>query len=310
MEKNMEKLWDVVVVGGGPAGLAAALYALRNGKKTVIIEKGNFGGQIALTAKLQNYPAIAEISGEEYTEALMGQCSDLGAEFELGEVTGIKKNPDYFELKTADGEEYHSKAVILALGTKKRPLGVPGEDHFGGKGVSYCALCDGAFYSGESVAVVGGGNTAVQEALMLSDICKKVYIIHRRGEYRAEEKTVGALRMKENIEEILDSEVQALNGEESLKSVSVKNRLTGDVRDIEVSGLFILIGYTASNKAFEEYAPLDAEGFFDVGESCESGVSGLFVAGDCRRKEIRQVVTAVSDGATAAAKVIRYLDSE
>jgi len=306
----MKMLWDIIVVGGGPAGLTAALYALRAGKRCMIIEKGNFGGQIALTGKLQNYPAIAEISGEEYTEALMGQCFELGAEFELGEVIEVEKNSECFELKTSDGERHRSQAVILALGTKKRALGLEREDFFQGNGVSYCALCDGAFYSGEEVAVVGGGNTAVEEALMLSDICKKVYIIHRRDEYRAEEKTVSALRKRSNIEEVLNFELHSLNGEENLSSVSVKNVLTGDIRDIKISGLFILVGYLASNSAFKALAPLDAQGFFDVDEGCEGGTEGLFVAGDCRRKEVRQLVTAVSDGAVAATKAIKYLDSK
>lgn len=306
----MEKLWDIIVVGGGPAGLTAALYALRAGKRTMIIEKGNFGGQIALTNKLQNYPAIVEISGEEFTEALMGQCSGLGAEFELGEVIGIEKNSDSFEIKTSDGECHKSAAVILALGTKKRELGIEREEFFQGNGISYCALCDGAFYSGEEVAVVGGGNSAVGEALMLSDICKKVYIIHRREEYRAEEKSVEILRKKENIEEVLNSEVVSLNGEGSLSSVSVKNKLTGEFREIRISGLFVLIGNVATNSAFKSLAPLDAQGFFDTDEGCESVTEGLFVAGDCRRKEIRQVVTAVSDGAVAATKAIKYLDSK
>lgn len=306
----MGKLWDIIIVGGGPAGLTAALYSLRNGKRTMIIEKGNFGGQIALTDKLQNYPAIAEISGDGFTEALMSQCSDLGAEFELGEVIGIEKKSDSFEIKTSDGECHRSRTVILALGTKKRTLGVEREEFFQGNGISYCALCDGAFYAGEEVAVVGGGNTAVEEALMLSDICKKIYIIHRRDEYRAEEKTVEALRKKANIEEVLNSEVISLNGEGSLSSVSVKNRLTGEDREIEISGLFVLVGYVASNSAFEALAPLDAQGFFDIDEGCESVTEGLFVAGDCRRKEIRQVVTAISDGAVAATKAIKYLDSK
>ncbi len=306
----MGKLWDIIVVGGGPAGLTAALYSLRNGMKTMIIEKGNFGGQIALTDKLQNYPAIAEISGDEFTGLIMSQCSGLGAEFELGEVIAVEKRAENFELKTSHGERYNSRAVILALGTKKRELGLEREEFFQGNGISYCALCDGAFYEGEEVAVVGGGNSAVGEALMLSDICKKVYIIHRREEYRAEEKTVEALRKKENIEEVLNSEVVSLNGEGSLNSVSVKNKLTGEIREIKISGLFVLIGNVASNSAFKSLAPLDAQGFFDIDEGCESITEGLFVAGDCRRKEIRQVVTAVSDGAVAATKAIKYLDSK
>ncbi|NMD44574.1 MAG: FAD-dependent oxidoreductase, partial [Clostridiales bacterium] len=199
---------------------------------------------------------------------------------------------------------------ILALGTKKRALGLEREDFFQGNGVSYCALCDGAFYSGEEVAVVGGGNSAVEEALILSDICKKVYIIHRRDEYRAEEKTVSALRKRSNIEEVLNSEVVSLNGEDSLSSVSVKNNLTGEMKEIKISGLFVLIGNVASNSAFKSLAPLDARGFFDIDEGCESGTEGLFVAGDCRRKEVRQLVTAASDGAVAATKAIKYLDSK
>lgn len=306
----MEKLWDIIVVGGGPAGLTAALYALRNGKKCMIIEKDNFGGQIALTAKLHNYPAIAEISGEEYAEALMGQCSRLGAEFELGEVVEIEKGRYSFGVRTSDGERHSSKALIMALGTKRRELGVEREDFFQGRGISYCALCDGAFYAGEEVAVVGGGNSAVEDALMLSDICKKVYIIHRREEYRAEEKSVELLRKKANIEEVLSSEIVSLNGEGGLSSLGVKNKLTGETREIEVSGLFVLIGYLASNSAFKALAPLDAQGFFDIDEGCESGTEGLFVAGDCRRKEVRQLVTAVSDGATAATKAIKYLESK
>ena len=306
----MEKLWELIVVGGGPAGLTAALYAARSGKKTMVIEKGNFGGQIALTDKLQNYPAIAEISGEEFAESLMSQCSELGVEFELGEVTEIEKSGEKFEIKTSDGERHDSRTVILALGTKKRELGIEREEFFRGNGISYCALCDGAFYANEEVAVVGGGNSAVEEALMLSDICKKVYIIHRRDSYRAEGKTVEALRNKANIEEILNSGVVSLNGVESLSSVSVKNNITGEIREIKVSGLFVLVGFVASNSAFGSLVPLDAQGFFDIGEGCESVTEGLFVAGDCRRKQVRQVVTAVSDGAVAATKAIKFLDSK
>ncbi len=300
---------DVIIVGAGPAGLSAAIYVERSGKHAVCFEKLTVGGQIVNTPDIANYPGIKNISGFEFSMGLYEQATELGAEVIYDKVSGIVKSEEdnTFKVTTGSGKEYEAKAVILATGAKNRHLGLDKEEELTGRGVSYCATCDGAFFKGKDVAVNGGGNTALEDALFLTNYCNKVYIIHRRDEFRGEPQNLEAVKNKENIEFVLNSTVTELKGDKALEAVVVKNKETLEEKEIPVSGLFIAIGQEPDNGDFSPVADLDKGGYIVADEKCLTKTLGIFVAGDCRTKDVRQLTTAASDGAVAALAACSYI---
>ncbi len=301
-------MYDLIVIGGGPAGLTAALYALRAGKSVLVIEKSTFGGQITWSPKVENFPTIPSISGAELGDRLTSQVLEQGAELELDEVTGVELDGNIKRVKTDFGGTFEAKALIIAAGARPRTLGIPGEEALMGAGVCFCAVCDGAFYKGKAVAVNGGGNSALQDALLLSDTCSKVYIIHRRDKFRGEAKLVEALRAKANVEFVLNSSVTDLLGQNELSGIVVTDN-AGSSRQLDVEGLFVAIGHAPDNGVFSELIDLDDGGYADSDESCTTKTPGVFAAGDCRRKTVRQLTTATADGSCAALAACRYIDS-
>ena len=301
-------MYDIIVVGGGPAGLTAALYALRTGKSVLVIEKSTFGGQITWSPKVENYPAIPSVSGTELGDRLMAQAEAQGAEFELDEVISAELDGDVKRVKTDFGGEFEAKALIIAVGAKPRMLGLEREEELVGNGVCFCAVCDGAFYKNRPVAVSGGGNSALQDAVLLSDTCSKVYLIHRRATFRGEAKLVETLRSKDNVEFVLESSVTALHGENELSGITVTNK-DGASRDISVDGLFVAVGHAPDNSVFAQLMELDEAGYAASDESCLTKTRGVFVAGDCRRKAVRQLTTAAADGSAAALAACSYIDN-
>lgn len=296
--------YDIIIVGAGPAGLTAAIYARRASKKVLVLEAKNYGGQIINAADIENYPAYEHISGFDFATKLYKQAKGLGAEVAFEEVLSVADADGKREVKTDEGA-YFAKVVILANGSEVRKLEISREDELVGKGVSYCATCDGAFYKGKKVAVVGGGNTALQDALYLSEMVEKVYLVHRRNEFRGSEASVEQLKGKDNVEFVLNSNVTALNGGEKLENIEVTS---GDnVKNIEVDGLFVAIGREPKNERFSG-VELDKAGYVVAGENCHTSVPGIFVAGDTRAKEVRQLVTATGDGAVAAEEAIKYIN--
>ena len=302
----MPQTYDIVIVGGGPAGLAAAIYARRAGKSALLLEKNGFGGQIAWSPRVENYPGVAAISGAELSDRMFGQALEMGAEADLAEVTGLAREGALWRVETPEGD-YLARAVILATGARHRRLGVEREEELAGSGVCYCAVCDGAFYKGRPVAVAGGGDSAVQDALLLSNSCSQVYIIHRRREFRAESANVDALRSRGNVTMLMDSRVTALLGAGELTGVRVEG--PDGSRDIEVDALFVAVGSEADSAPFAGVASTDAAGWFTAGEECVAGAPGLFAAGDCRAKSVRQLTTAVGDGAAAAVAACHHVDA-
>ncbi len=304
---------DVLIIGAGPAGLSAAIYAERAGKHAVCLEALTVGGQIVNTPEIENYPGIKKTSGFEFSMALFEQATELGAEIIYEKAARIEEKPgsdvdkSTYVVTTQSGKEFECRSVILATGAKNRHLGLAREEELLGKGISYCATCDGAFFKGKDVAVNGGGNTALEDALFLSNYCRKVYIIHRRDQFRGEPKNLEALKDKDNIEYILDSTVTELIGDDRLEKVAVKNKNTGDIKELPVSGLFIAIGQEPDNKPFAGVVELDEKGYIKANESCKTQMSGVFVAGDCRTKAVRQLTTAASDGAVAALAACEYI---
>jgi thioredoxin reductase (NADPH) len=298
-------MYDIIIIGAGPAGLTAAIYVRRAEKKTLLIEATTYGGQIINTLDIENYPVEGHISGYDFATKLYNQAKELGAEIVYEKAEKIEENGDEKIVKT-DENEYKTKAVIIATGSKNRKLGLENEDELIGRGISYCATCDGAFYKDKIVAVVGGGNTALEDALYLSDIAKKVYLIHRRDEFRGDDGTIKRLNEKKNIEFILSSNITKLNADKKLESVEVTNK-DGETKTIDVDGLFVAVGRTPANEEFKDVISLDETGYAVAKEDCLTGKPGIFVAGDNRTKEVRQLVTATSDGAIAAAAAIKYL---
>ena len=302
-------MYDIIIVGAGTAGLTAAIYGVRAGKSVLVLEAKTYGGQIINTPKIENYPGIKEISGFEYAKNLYEQAKDLGAEIRFEQVTAIETAESGKLVKTTK-DSYECRSVILATGAKNRPLSLPREQELIGAGVSYCATCDGMFFRGRDVAVVGGGNTALEDAAFLANYCSKVYIIHRRSEFRGEEKLVQSLKQKKNVEFVLNSKVTALNGTDSLESLIVQNVETKKEQTIPVSGVFVAIGQMPQNEKFAGMVDLDAHGYVEAGENCHTNVKGIFVAGDCRTKEVRQLATATADGAVAALAACAYLNQQ
>lgn len=302
-------MYDIIVVGGGPAGLTAAIYALRAGKNVLVIEKGGFGGQIAFSPKVENIPGFSQIGGSEFAEQLTEQALALGADAEIETVTAVTKTGNVFTVATEEGNTFEGKAVILAVGVKHRLLGLPGEEDLVGNGISFCAVCDGAFYAGQDTAMIGGGNSALQEALLLSEVCRKVTVVQNLPTFTGEAKLAEALMAKDNVEVLFSTLVTGYVQENgTLTGLTVRREETGEEKAIPVDGAFLAIGLVPENGAFADLAKLDERGYFAADEQCLGDVDGVFVAGDCRRKNIRQVVTAASDGAVAAMAACRYLD--
>lgn len=300
-------MYDIVIIGAGPAGLAAAVYAGRASKKVLVLEAKVYGGQIVNTLDIENYPAEEHISGYDFATKLYNQAKNFGAEIIFEEVTGIENGGKQKKVVTTNNV-YKADAIIIATGSENRKLELPNEEQLVGKGISYCATCDGAFYKNKKVAVVGGGNTALEDTLYLADIAEKVYLIHRRDEFRGENSTVNRLKDKKNIQLVLNSSVTRLNASDKLESIEVVNT-DGETRIIEVDGLFVAIGRTPENKAFADLIKLDDAGYIKADEKCHTNVDGIFVAGDNRAKDVRQLVTAVSDGAIAATEAVKYIEN-
>ena len=298
---------DIVIIGAGPAGLTAAIYALRANKSVLVLEKESFGGQITYSPKVENYPGYNEISGAELGEKLVEQALDLGAEIELDTVTGIK-NPGQYKIVQCEHGQYQAKAVIIASGSRHRQLGLAREDEFTGNGVSYCALCDGAFYKGRAIAVIGGGNTALQDAVLLSDQCSKVTIIQNLGFCTGEKRLLEILKSKKNVSFLYNTVVEELEGEDQLSSIMLRDLESGKTSRFKLDGIFVAIGQQPDNKAFESVCKLDEQGFIIADESTVTSTPGIYAAGDCRTKKVRQVVTATGDGAVAAMNACRFAE--
>ena len=301
---------DIIVIGGGPAGMTAALYALRNGKSVLVLEKHGFGGQITYSPKVENWPGTAQMSGNEYADAFVEQILAQGAEVDLAEALKVEDHGDRKTVYTDDGRQRDAKAVVIATGVKHRMLGLPGENELVGEGISFCAVCDGDFYSGQTVCVAGGGNSALQEAILLAGKCEKVIMLQDLPEFTGEKKLQDILFSRPNVEKRTGVKITALNTEGgALRSVTVEPQDGGAPENVACDGLFEAIGLIPENGAFENLADLNKWGYFDSGETCDTKTPGVFVAGDCRSKTIRQLTTAAADGAVAALAACRYIDS-
>ena len=299
-------MFDLVIIGAGTAGLSAAIYGLRAGKSVLVLEASTYGGQIINTPEIENYPAIQKISGFEFATNLYKQAKDLGADIRIEKAVAIKEDGKYKVVETKNNV-YQAKTVIIATGAKNRTLGIDKEEELVGKGVSYCATCDGMFYRGKVVAVNGGGNTAVEDAAFLSGYVEKVYVIHRREEFRADKAEVDRLIAKPNVELVLNSTIKELKSDESgLTGIVVVNK-DGEDREIQLDGLFVAIGQVPDNGAFAGLVDLDSKGYVSAGENTLTRTAGIFTAGDCRTKEVRQLTTAASDGAVAALAAVNYI---
>ena len=293
-------MYDIIIVGAGPAGLTAAIYALRANKKVLIFEAKAYGGQIASSSVVENYPGYEKISGFDLATNMYNQVIKLGGEIKYEEVISIKDG----EVTTNNGS-YKCKAIILATGVQNGKLGLDNEEELKGKGVSYCATCDGNFFKGKDVALVGGGNTALEDALYLSNIVNKVYLIHRRDTFRGDQRNLDELKKKDNVEFILNSNVVKINGTDLLESIDVNTN--GDIRNINVSGLFIAVGHVPANEAFSNMVELDDRGYIKSEDGVHTSSKNIYVAGDTRVKNLRQLVTATADGAIAATTAMREM---
>ena len=299
-------MYDIIIIGGGPAGLTAAVYARRAGKSALVLEKASFGGQITYSPKIENFPSAVSISGTELADKMMEQALAQGADIELEEALSVEKSDDIFKV-TTDFSEYEAKAIIIATGAKHRLLGVEGEENFVGKGISFCAVCDGAFYSGKEVMVIGGGNSALVEATLLAEICKKVTIIQNLPYLTGEKTTADALVARDNVEVIYSTVVKEFKGGDELDAVVLKSD-DGSEQTLSPDGVFVAIGLAPENTAFENLAELNQWGYVVSDENCLTKTEGVFVAGDCRTKAVRQIATATADGAVAALKAVEYID--
>lgn len=300
-------MYDLIVIGGGPAGLTAALYARRANKTVLVIEKGSFGGQITYSPKVENIPGFTEITGNEFGEKMVEQVLAQEADVECAEVLEIKDG--VYKTVVTDSGDFTAKAIVIATGAKHRLLGLPGEEKFIGEGISFCAVCDGAFYEGKEVAVIGGGNSALQEAILLADLAKKVTVVQNLDFLTGEKKLQDKLATKSNVEVILGTVVDGFIGGDSLEGIRIRKEADGTVSDLIVDGVFVAIGLVPQNEVFAGLVPLDGCGYIISGEDCLTGTAGVFAAGDCRTKAIRQVTTAVADGAVAALAACAYADN-
>ena len=302
-------MYDIIIIGAGPAGLTAALYARRAEKRVLVIEKETFGGQITHSPRVENYPGFESLSGSELGGKLFDHALALGAEIELDTVTGIRAAEGGIEV-VCEGSTHMGASVIIATGSRHRNLGIEGEERFVGEGISYCAVCDGAFYKDKTVAVIGGGNSALQEAVLLSESCAHVTVVQNLGFLTGEESLQNILRARNNVDFILNATVDALLGEDTFAGITIRDAVSGETRDLTVDGIFVCIGQVPENDAFAGVVTLNDRGYVVADEAClpTSTIPGVFVAGDCRTKAIRQVTTATADGAVAALAACRYLD--
>lgn len=302
-------MYDIVIVGAGPAGLTAAVYARRANKSVLILDRAAFGGQITYSPKVENYPGFESISGSELADHMVEQVLSQGAEVESENVTAIEDLGESKVVLTEDGNRYECRAVILACGAQHRHLGLPNEERFVGDGISFCAVCDGAFYQNKTVALIGGGNSALQEAILLSETCKKVYVIQNLDFLTGEKRLQEILAKRGNVEVITGTVVAAIADTPSFSAITLQKTADGTQTELPIDGMFVAIGLVPENGAFAALLDLDAAGYVAAGEDCLTRTRGLFVAGDCRQKAVRQVTTATADGAVAAIAACRYLDA-
>ena len=300
-------MYDIIIIGAGPAGLTSAIYARRASKNVLVLEAKTYGGQIINTLDIENYPTQPHISGFDFATKLYNQAKDLGAEIIIEKVIDIKDNGSEKKVITTKNT-YKCKSIIIATGSDNRKLKIDREDYFLGKGISYCATCDGSFYKNKVVAIVGGGNTALEDAVYLSDIASKVYLIHRRNMFNAEASTIDKIKEKKNVEIIYNSNISELIGKERLTQIKLTNS-ENEIKTIDIDGLFIAVGRIPENQNFAKIINLDKAGYVIAGEDCHTNVDGIFVAGDNRVKKLRQLVTAASDGAIAATEAVKYLSN-
>lgn len=299
-------MYDIIIVGAGPAGLTAAIYAKRAGKSVLVLEKDTFGGQITYSPKLENYPGFAEISGNELAQKMLEQAMALGADIDMDTVTEVKNG----EIKQVIGQHgvYEAKSIIIAAGARHRRLHLPREEAYIGNGLSFCAVCDGAFYKNQHVAVIGGGNTALQEILLLSEVCRKVTVVQNLAFLTGESRMIDAVKAKGNIELLYNTVVSEYLGDDVLTGLRLHNTETDSDTELSVDGAFLAIGTEPENQPYASVSTIDERGYIISDEQCATGTDGIFVAGDCRTKVYRQVATAISDGAAAALNACRFLD--
>ncbi len=302
-------VYDVIVAGGGPAGMTAALYALRNGKSVLIIEKEGFGGQITHSPRVENYPGTLSMSGNEFADKLFDQIIAQGAEFEIETVTSVECDGDLKVVRTEEGTSHTGRTVILATGVKHRMLGLENEEDLVGEGISYCAVCDGDFYTGKTVCVAGGGNSALQEAILLADKCREVIMLQDLPVFTGEARLQDVLFAKDNVRSFTNVKITELRtDDDGFKGVVIEDRTSSTSQQIDCDGLFVAIGLIPENEGFKDLADLNSYGYFDSDEQCTTKTPGIFVAGDCRSKNIRQLTTAAADGAVAALAACRYIN--
>lgn len=301
-------MYDIIIIGAGPAGMTAAIYGQRAGKSTLMIDKAGYGGNIITTPSVENYPGLKNVSGMDFAQYLYEQATGFGAEYESAEVTGIT---DAAGVKTVhtDAGDFDAKAVIIATGATNRKLGLDREEQLIGSGVSFCATCDGMFFRGRDVAVIGGGNTALEDAEYLAGVANKVYLVHRRDKFRGEQRTIDRLAKLENVEFVLNSTPVRFVGDGNVTGLVVKNNETGEDRELPVQGVFEAVGQIPQNANFADVADLDEAGYVKATEDCETGRPGIFVAGDCRTKKVRQLDTAAADGTVAAMAAADYINA-
>ena len=304
-------MYDIIIIGGGPAGMTAALYAQRNGKSALVIEKAGFGGQITHSPKVENYPGTLQMSGNEFADRMLDQILAQGAQIEFERAVAVEDRGEVKVVTTEEGSAFEGKAVVIATGVKHRMLGLEGENELVGEGISFCAVCDGDFYAGQTVCVAGGGNSALQEAILLSEKCKEVIILQDLPKLTGEQKLQDVLAARGNVRILCDTKIDGLLTEGgALKGVAISSRSTGEGSRVACDGLFVAIGLIPENEPFKALAALNDWGYFDSDERCLTKTPGVFVAGDCRSKGVRQLTTAVADGATAALAACRYIDTE
>lgn len=299
---------DIAIIGAGTAGMSAAIYAKRAGKNVIMFEGYMPGGQIVVTPEVDNYPALGKVSGYDFAMGLYNQATELGTEMISAEVKKVTRKDGGFLIEY-DGGELETKALIIATGAKNRKLGVEKEEKLTGYGVSYCATCDGAFFRGKTVAVVGGGNTAFEDAEVLASMCAKVYLVHRREGFRAEPEKVEKVRNMQNVEFILNAKVIALSGEDKVSGITLEDTRTGEKRELPLDGVFVAVGQTPSTDIFEGLVQRDKAGYIIAGEDCIAA-DGIYAAGDCRTKKVRQLVTAAADGSVAALAASEYCSAD
>ena len=299
---------DIIIIGAGPAGITATIYALRAGVSVTIFDRNLYGGQAAITAQIENYPAIKSITGAMFAQKLYQQAIDLNANILFEEVTSVDFS-DAFQTITTNKNTYTAKTVIVATGVKRRELNCEGEKKFTGKGVSYCATCDGAFFRNKNVVVVGGGNTTLEDALFLSNQCRNVTLIHRRDTFRAEKHLVDAVLSRDNITILYDSNVKCIKGNQAVNAIDVYHTKQNQTTTIETDGVFIAIGYEPDNEMVSHYLNVNTEGYIVSNEYCHTNIEGVFVAGDTRTKPLRQIITACADGAVAGVSAVSYIST-